>query len=530
MPYNCLQSITISKNDIRTFYELDFSFNKLTQIPKHFHEMFFMSFYDLSYNNINTVSKTDFDILPHVMYLNLSDNNLRSLPQDTLNDLFLLNELNLSHNFISDLPENIFDKNIFLQKLDFDSTNSLKVLRLESNDIVEFRLDNTKPFRFENIENHFCSSPPKLNGTSLANIQNNLLCDYAENCPVSCHCYIDDIENILWVLIDCTNSKLTHFPNITSYGLSVAIHLNLSHNQISSLPSKSDPIWTKITILDLSHNRIDTLKNMTLRPILTTLYLTYNSLSEFDHHIASLSQVTHLKLANNPWKCNCEMSKLLYKSEIVYYMFSKGICLKFVSDDDIDADKVYDAFVSYSNEDENWIRDFLVPGLETGNPTYNLCLHNRDWLAGEFITDQIVKSVKSSRRTIIVLTDNFLNSPWSRLEFDVAYQQGLKDQVRRLLIVIPNEVPDLSQIDPNFKTFITLTTYIQANKPHFWSKLRASMPRTKPKSKSSTTRRSVYLNSDVSHEENIEMNTKYTPGALRLIHSEFGRRHKIASD
>uniref|UniRef100_T1IK32 TIR domain-containing protein n=1 Tax=Strigamia maritima TaxID=126957 RepID=T1IK32_STRMM len=143
---------------------------------------------------------------------------------------------------------------------------------------------------------------------------------------------------------------------------------------------------------------------------------------------------------------------------------------------------------------------------ETGNPTYNLCLHNRDWLGGEFITDQIVKSVESSKRTIIVLTDNFLKSKWSRLEFDVAYQQGLKDQVRRVMVIIPDEVPDLSQIDPEFKTFITLTTYIEANKPHFWRKLRASMPRTKNMCKPSTTKRSVHLNFDVSqqlHREDI---------------------------
>uniref|UniRef100_T1IK29 TIR domain-containing protein n=1 Tax=Strigamia maritima TaxID=126957 RepID=T1IK29_STRMM len=180
-------------------------------------------------------------------------------------------------------------------------------------------------------------------------------------------------------------------------------------------------------------------------------------------------------------------------------MFSKGICLSVVCEEDIDADKVYDAFVSYSSEDEDWITDFFVPGLETSTPPYKLCLHNRDWPAGEFITDQIVKSVESSRRTIIVLTDNYLKSVWSRLEFDIAYQQGLKDQVRRVLVVVPNEVPDLSHIDPKFKTFITLTTYIQANKPHFWSKLLASMPRTiNTRNKQSTTRRSVFLNFDVS--------------------------------
>uniref|UniRef100_T1IK28 TIR domain-containing protein n=1 Tax=Strigamia maritima TaxID=126957 RepID=T1IK28_STRMM len=179
-------------------------------------------------------------------------------------------------------------------------------------------------------------------------------------------------------------------------------------------------------------------------------------------------------------------------------MFSKRICLRFVCEEDIDSDKVYDAFISYSSEDEDWITDFLVPGLETSIPPYSLCLHNRDWRAGEFITDQIVKSVESSRRTIIVLTDNYLKSVWSRLEFDIAYQQGLKDQVCRVLVVVPEDVPDLSQIDHEFKTFITLTTYIEANKPHFWSKLRASMPRTLNIRNRSTKRQSLYLNSNIS--------------------------------
>uniref|UniRef100_T1JI80 TIR domain-containing protein n=1 Tax=Strigamia maritima TaxID=126957 RepID=T1JI80_STRMM len=189
---------------------------------------------------------------------------------------------------------------------------------------------------------------------------------------------------------------------------------------------------------------------------LSILYVNNNSLTEIDDEIESLSHLAEIKLANNSWKFVLNT----YKSEILYYMFAKGICLRFVCEEDVDADKVYDAFVSYSSEDEDWIADFLVPGLESGIPSYKLCLHNRDWAAGEFISDQIVRSVRNSRRTILVLTDNYFKSGWSRLEFDIAYQQGLKDKVRRLIAVVPNEVPDLSKIDQEFKTFITLTTYL----------------------------------------------------------------------
>uniref|UniRef100_T1JL43 LRRCT domain-containing protein n=1 Tax=Strigamia maritima TaxID=126957 RepID=T1JL43_STRMM len=397
MLHNCLQSITSSRNDIGHFEQLDFSFNKLTQIPKLSY-LYELSDYDLSHNNIETVSKTDFDITKDVKFLNLSHNHLRSLPRDVLNDLYWLRELDLSRNFISDLPENFIDENKKFEKfhmsyneltklpkfifsrsnklevinlshnrikhvdLTFGSHSTLKVLRLDSNDIIEFNIDgyefqnnpkiilshnnifhvNLTQIHFDlsynpfvcdcklnkfvkylkrsqtelifHDENYICSSPSNLNGTSLVSIDENLSCNYSKNCPKSCHCTIDDIDNIAFVSIDCANSNLTHFPNIASYGSSsVDIQLDLSRNAISSLPSKSHPMWTRIKKLDLSHNRIDSLENMTDLSILTTLYLNDNSFREFDPRQL---QVGRVKLANNPIDDNlsCNYSKNCPKS------------------------------------------------------------------------------------------------------------------------------------------------------------------------------------------------------------------------
>jgi protein toll len=36
-------------------------------------------------------------------------------------------------------------------------------------------------------------------------------------------------------------------------------------------------------------------------------------------------------------------------------------------------------------------------------------------LAGEWIPDQIVRSVASSKRTVVILTENFLDSFWGKV-------------------------------------------------------------------------------------------------------------------
>lgn len=66
-------------------------------------------------------------------------------------------------------------------------------------------------------------------------------------------------------------------------------------------------------------------------------------------------------------------------------------CFATVTDDD-DAGKRFDAFVSYSHRDGEFVRNLLVPELERDvEPTFRLCIHERDWLAGS----SIVQSVSS---------------------------------------------------------------------------------------------------------------------------------------
>ena len=81
----------------------------------------------------------------------------------------------------------------------------------------------------------------------------------------------------------------------------------------------------------------------------------------------------------------------------------------------------YDAFVSYSHADAHWVSQELRPFLEDQEPHFRLCLHDRDFLAGAEVVDNICTAVNISRRTIIVLSKAFLRSRWCDEEFRQAH-------------------------------------------------------------------------------------------------------------
>ncbi|NXM50586.1 TLR22 protein, partial [Gymnorhina tibicen] len=84
-------------------------------------------------------------------------------------------------------------------------------------------------------------------------------------------------------------------------------------------------------------------------------------------------------------------------------------------------DVCYDAFVSYSENDSDWVENTMVRELEQACPPFRLCLHKRDFVPGKWIVDNIIDSIERSRKTLFVLSEHFVQSEWCKYELDFSH-------------------------------------------------------------------------------------------------------------
>lgn len=87
-------------------------------------------------------------------------------------------------------------------------------------------------------------------------------------------------------------------------------------------------------------------------------------------------------------------------------------------------DYPYDAFVSYAEEDQEFVQGEFIRNLEIDG-SFKFCLHKRDFIPGHGIADNITQSIHKSRKTIVVLTEHFLKSHWCMFEFNMARMESI---------------------------------------------------------------------------------------------------------
>ncbi|KAE8736544.1 Toll [Frankliniella occidentalis] len=139
----------------------------------------------------------------------------------------------------------------------------------------------------------------------------------------------------------------------------------------------------------------------------------------------------------------------------------------------------YDAFVSYSNEDQAFVH-LMVTTLENEAPHFRLCVYERDFTVGAAITEAVLSSVASSRRVVLVVSPAFARSHWCAWEAHIAHHQRLLAE-DALLVVRLGAVQD-ALLTPTLRYLLNTRIYLEwcdtapADRQRvFWRKLRAAL-------------------------------------------------------
>lgn len=245
---------------------------------------------------------------------------------------------------------------------------------------------------------------------------------------------ITSIENTAYSQIEfyLESNDIKRLPRGSLNGFKQVTHLYLKNNSINNILSENLP--SKLKVLDISNNNLKQFDSRLMAYLNTS------------HSLQSLW------IGGNPWNCNCSTDELRsflvinthfimdrnnsmcenkrriidrndlcpkdltiliaiciviallglligaiialyykYQQEVKVWLFAHNLCLWFVTEEELDKDKKYDAFISFSHRDEDFVTEQLVPELEHGPHPFKICLHFRDWVVGEFIPTQVRK-------------------------------------------------------------------------------------------------------------------------------------------
>jgi hypothetical protein len=94
---------------------------------------------------------------------------------------------------------------------------------------------------------------------------------------------------------------------------------------------------------------------------------------------------------------------------------------------------IYDVFISYSHKDSDWVVNTLLPKLESHG--FKVIIDFRDFRSGSFSVDEMQRAVEESRHTLLVLSDDYVKSEWTKFE-NVMAQTLDPGAIQRIVIPV----------------------------------------------------------------------------------------------
>ena len=300
-------------------------------------------------------------------------------------------------------------------------------------------------------------------------------------------------------------------------------HLYLYNNKLAAIPDDLFDSMKNLTDLNLSRNQIQVVSEETFSP-------------------ATRSRLRHLDLSGNPFVCDCDLLwfqawftsfpslfrnadsnyscanipdtplKNFWQAEqacllsretstaiigsvvsfliiltivslIYQHRWHIRLMLAFRGHGEImrrrlqEENFTYDVFVSSAEEDEAWVLEELLPTLE-GRLALRVCFHKRDFVPGKNILNNIVDSVKGSKKFLMVFSKDFAASRWCQFELDLCLGHVF-DNDDDLIVTCLDDVAS-RDLTNTMTAVLRTTTYIQWPRDprasaSFWNRLERAL-------------------------------------------------------
>ncbi|NXR45711.1 TLR1 protein, partial [Hippolais icterina] len=148
----------------------------------------------------------------------------------------------------------------------------------------------------------------------------------------------------------------------------------------------------------------------------------------------------------------------------------------------------FHAFISYSERDSLWVKNELIPNLEKGEGCVQLCQHERNFIPGKSIVENIINCIEKSYKSIFVLSPNFVQSEWCHYELYFAHHKLFSENSNSLILILLEPIPPylIPARYHKLKALMAKRTYMEWPKERskralFWANLRAAISINLPK-------------------------------------------------
>lgn len=516
---------------------LDLSNNSLTTLNETTFVSLNGSALDTMYlelNLIDSIEEGAFHTLGNLRYLKLSKNRISQyFKGPEFDGMAKLEFLDLGLNTEITLDSDAFESVKNLKKL---YLNVIGMKKMESGKSPFRHLTKLQTLDLSNNSMSVIVAPDifkPLANLEVLYVQHNNLYHIWEDTKIPT-AFLDGLTSLQKA--DLSYNGFSFIPNGTFQSLKRLKTLLLAHNKLSTIPPSSFAGLTSLVKLELHYNRMNVINKSSFSPFLTTLesvsisnnpFLCNCELEWFRKWIndtqVNIPDLGKTQCADPPGKLLLDFWPSPYDCDGVlrpyYYVIIVGVPLLIIFIIFIlwccrwrirywllrgkarrrtrrrggyheitgrNEEHHYDVFISYSSKDGDWVKNVLKPELENpeeGHERFEINDHDESFVAGETIVENIIEAVDQSRKTLCILSKNYLQSNWCRYEQEVAMFKHLGDK-KCLVVIRLDDVKDqeLKQHD-HIHQVMRQDTYLawpgndasEVKQKWFWEKLREAV-------------------------------------------------------